>query len=39
MKLYGRRSLNISAIYTWNYLQKLHVNILFYQPPLTRFKK
>ena len=38
VQLYGRHSVNISAIYTWNYLQKLHVNILFYQQPLTKLK-
>ena len=34
----GRHSVNINAIYTWNYLLKLHVNILFYQLTLTRLK-
>ena len=34
-KLDGRHSVNISAFHSWNYLQKLHVNILFYQLPLT----
>ena len=29
-KLYWRHSVNISTIYTWNYLKKRHVNILFY---------
>ena len=28
-KLYGRNSVNISAVYTWNYLQKLNKNNLF----------
>ena len=28
-KLYGRKSVNISAIYTWNYLQNLNENNLF----------
>ena len=37
-KIYGRHSINISAIYTQNYLQKLYVNILFYQIPLTKLK-
>ena len=37
-KLYGRSSVIISAIYTWNYLQKIHVNILLYQLPLTKLK-
>ena len=30
-KIYGRRSVNISAIYTWNYLQSHHKNIMFHQ--------
>ena len=29
MKIYGRHSVNISAIYRWNYLQKLHVMSTF----------
>ena len=29
---------NVSVIYTWNYLQKLHVNYLLYQVPLTKLK-
>ena len=29
-KLYGRNLVNISAIYSWNYLQKLNENNLFY---------
>ena len=37
-KLCGRHSVNISVISTWNYLQKLHVNILLYQLPLTSLK-
>ena len=37
-KIYERHSVNISSIYTWNYLQKLHINILFYQLPLTKLK-
>ena len=28
-RVYGRHSINMNAIYSWNYLQKLHVNILF----------
>ena len=28
-KLYGRNSINISVIYTWNYLQQLNANKLF----------
>ena len=35
-KLCGRHLVNISAIYTWNYLKKLHVNILIYQLPITK---
>ena len=38
-KIYGRRSVNISAIYTWNYLQSHHRNIMFHQLSLTRLKK
>ena len=30
-KLYGRNSVCISAIFTWNYLQNLHRNILFHK--------
>ena len=30
-ELYGRHSVNMSIIYTWNCLQKLHPNNLFYQ--------
>ena len=37
-KLYGMHSINTSAIYKWNYLQKLHFNILFYELPLTKLK-
>ena len=37
-KIYGRHLVNISAIYTGNYLQKLHVNVLFYKVPLTKLK-
>ena len=33
-KLYGRNSVCISAIFTWNYLQNFHRNILFHK--LTR---
>ena len=29
-KLYGRNSVNVSVFYTWNYLQKLNDNNLFY---------
>ena len=38
-KIYGRRSVNISAIYTWNYLQSHHKNIMFHQLSLIRLKK
>ena len=38
-KIYGRQSVNISAIYTWNYLQSHHRNIMFPQLSLTRLKK
>ena len=37
-KIYGRHSVNITSIYTWNDLQKLHVNILFYQLTQTKLK-
>ena len=37
-KIYGKHSVNISAIYTWNYFQKFHVNILFCQLPQTKLK-
>ena len=36
---YGRQCVNTSAIYTWNYLQSHHRNIMFYQLSLTRLKK
>ena len=36
--IYGRHSVNISITYTWNYLQKLHANTLFYQLPLIKLK-
>ena len=38
-KLYGRQSVNISAINISNYLQGIHKNIMFYQLSLTRLKK
>ena len=38
-KIYGSQSVNISAIYTWNYLQILHINIIFYQLSLIELKK
>ena len=37
-KLDERHSVKISAFHAWNYLQKLHVNILFYQLPLTNLR-
>ena len=37
-KLYGRNSVNNSAVYTWNYLQKLNENNLFYQLPQSKLK-
>ena len=37
-KIYGRQSVKISAIYIWNYLQRIHKNI-FYQLSLTKRKK
>ena len=37
-KTKGRHSINVTAIYTWNYFQKLNVNSLFYQLPLTNLK-
>ena len=37
-KLCGRHSVSISVTCTRNYLQKLHVNILFYKLPLTKLK-
>ena len=37
-KIYGRQSVNISSIYTWNYLQSHHKN-MFHQLSLTRLKK
>ena len=38
-KIYGRQSIKISAIYTWNYLQSHHRNIMFLQLSLIRLKK
>ena len=38
-KIYGRQSVNISAIYTWNYLQSHHKNRMFHQLSLARLKK
>ena len=37
-KLYGRNSVNISAVYSWNYLQKLNENNLFYQLSPNKLK-
>ena len=37
-KLYGRNSVNISAVYSWNYLQKLNENNLFYQSSPNKLK-
>ena len=37
-KLYGRNSVNISAVYSWNYLQKLNENNLFYQLSSNKLK-
>ena len=37
-KLYGRHSVNISTISTWNYLQKLHPNISLYRLPSSKPK-
>ena len=37
--IYGRQSVNISAIYIWNYLQSHHRNIMFHHLSLTRRKK
>ena len=37
-KIYGRQFVN-SAIYTWNYFQSHHRNIMFHQLSLTRLKK
>ena len=38
-KIYGRQSVNISGIYIWNYLQRIHKNIIFYPLSLTKLKK
>ena len=38
-RIYGRQSVNISAMYIWNYLQRIHKNIMFHQFSLTRLKK
>ena len=37
-KIYGRQSVNINAIYTWDFLQSHHKN-MFHQLYLTRLKK
>ena len=38
-KLYGRNSVCISAIFTWNYLQNFHRNILFHKLTTKCLKK
>ena len=38
-KLYGRNSVCVSAIFTFNYLQNLHRNILFHKLTTNSFKK
>ena len=38
-ELYGRNSVCISAIFTWNYLQNLHRNILFHKLTTNSLKK
>ena len=38
-KIYGRQSVNISVIYTWNYLQNHRRNIMFHELSLSRLKK
>ena len=38
-KLYARNSVCISAIFTWNYLQNLHRNILFQKLTTNGLKK
>ena len=37
-KLYGRNSVNISDVYSWNHLQKLNENNLFYQLSPNKLK-
>ena len=37
-KLYGRNSVKIKAVYSWNYLQKLNENNLFYQLSPNKLK-
>ena len=37
-KLYGRNSVNVSAVYSWNYLQKLNEKNLFYQLSPNKLK-
>ena len=38
-KLYGRSSVCINAIFTWNYLQNFHRNILFHKLTTKCLKK
>ena len=37
-KLYGRNSIKIKAVYSWNYLQKLNENNIFYQLSPNKLK-
>ena len=37
-KLYGRNSVKIKAVYSWNYLQKLNENNIFYQLSPNKLK-
>ena len=37
-ELYGRTSVNTSAVYSWNFLQKLNENNLFYQLSPNKLK-
>ena len=37
-KLYGRNSFKIGAVYSWNYLEKLNENNLFYQLSPNKLK-
>ena len=37
-KLYGRYSVSVNAVYTWNYLQSQHKNILLYKLTTTKLK-
>ena len=38
-KIYGRFSFIVSAIYSWNYLQKQHNQTLFYQLTITKLRE